>query len=117
MLRNVLSRLSPKRPQLSFTQALKEKDVLIVDVRSPEEVASGGSCPGSVNVPMDALQTSQQVFGLDRTRPVIFYCKKGIRAAGAASFLSQLGYINAFSATDGESVKTLLENKESRASK
>ena len=117
MLKRFLPLLSAKRPPMSLMQALKEKDVLIVDVRTPQEVQAGGSCKGSMNVPLDAIPTKISLLGDDHSRPIVFYCKKGIRAANAAAFVSQMGFTNAFSATDGETVQKLLDDVEMNSPK
>ena len=105
MLRLVGTRLS----SLTIQQAVRQSNVLIVDVRSPEEVAAGGTVTGAINVPVNTVPANMNVFGEDKNRPIIFFCKKGIRAADAAAYVSQFGFKNAFSATDGETVKKLME--------
>jgi phage shock protein E len=110
MFKRLIPLFSSKRPPLSLMQALKEKDVLIVDVRTPQEVQAGGSCPGSINVPLDTVPSLKETLGSDPSRPIVFYCKKGIRAANAAAYISQMGFTNCFSATDGETVQRLLDD-------
>ena len=98
---------------LTFGEALKHKNLLVVDVRTLEEVVAGGTCPGSLHVPVSNIPVAVAEFGNDKSRPIVFYCKKGIRAASAAQMLAQLGYTNAFSATDGPSVAKLLNRQSS----
>ena len=59
----------------------------LIDVRSPEEFASGG-IPGSINVPLDDLRDR-----LDELPegPVIVHCQVGQRGHTAARLLSQAG--------------------------
>nr|XP_029732590.1 rhodanese domain-containing protein CG4456-like [Aedes albopictus] len=84
--------------------SLKYKfDVLLIDVRQPEEVACTGSIPTSIHIPLatvsDELQLPTNAFlckygrrkpGLDDL--IIFYCRSGNRAATAALAAVQLGF-------------------------
>ena len=81
-----------------------------MDVRTPEEVAAGGSVPGSVNIPVNSIPANTGAFGDDKSRPILFYCKKGIRAADAAEFLKRLGFVNGFSTIDGDAVERILRD-------
>lgn len=101
------------RQALTFEQALTQKNLLIVDVRSPEEVAAGSNCPGAIHVPVASVPSSLDLFGTDKSRPVVFYCRRGIRAGDAAAFLARQGFTNAFAATDGTTVKRMLEKENS----
>ena len=105
--------ISARFSSLSISQALKKENVLIVDVRSPSEVAAGGkTVEGSVNIPVNEVMSAnpKTIFGQDKSRPIVFYCRKGIRAADAAAYVSKLGFTNAFSATDAETVNKLMSN-------
>ena len=61
----------------------------LVDVRSPQEYGSG-AIPGSLNVPLQVIQTADQ--HLDKTKPVIVFCGSGMRSEQAKGVLSQMGY-------------------------
>jgi phage shock protein E len=98
------------RGKLSLPEALKESDLLVVDVRSVEEVKQlGDAYPKSVNIPVDALHNNMKLLGEDKTRPILFYCAKGIRAGNAAKFVSQFGYKNVYSTDNSQSLKSIVE--------
>ena len=73
-------------------------DAVLVDLREPEELATNGKIPGSVNVPRGMLEfradpTSpyhQEPF--DPSRRVIVHCASGGRSALAAATLQDMGY-------------------------
>jgi rhodanese-related sulfurtransferase len=75
-------------------------DVVLVDLREPEELTANGKIPGSVNVPRGMLEfradpTSayhQEPF--DPSRRVIVHCASGGRSALAAATLQDMGYGN-----------------------
>ncbi|WP_336249653.1 FAD-dependent oxidoreductase [Stomatohabitans albus] len=66
--------------------AMAEGSVL-VDVRDPEEFASG-SIPGAINVPLNALRERHQ----ELPDSVIVHCQVGQRGHTAARLLTQLGH-------------------------
>jgi rhodanese-related sulfurtransferase len=107
MLTRSIRRLA--RPGISVHQAVREIDLLIVDVRSAEEVTRGGGARNAKHIPLADLPKSN--LGDDKTRPIIFYCQRGIRAAQAAQFAMSQGYVNSFSATDGQTVDKLTTDK------
>ena len=74
------------------------KDVVIVDVREPEEYKAG-HVPGAVNVPRGLLEfTIWEHAGypdkLDMAKPMYLYCKTGGRCTLAAKSLKDLGFTN-----------------------
>lgn len=62
---------------------------LLVDVREPSEWAEG-HLPDAVHVPLSQL--GSRAHELDPSRPVIVYCKSGVRSERAALLLGQLGH-------------------------
>lgn len=73
-------------------------DVVIVDVREPEEIAAGGKVAGAIHVPRgmlefradDALPIHDPRLARDKT--VILYCGTGARSALGGKALQELGY-------------------------
>lgn len=59
----------------------------LVDVRSPEEFASG-HVPGALNVPLDVVLAQPGRFGAE---PVQLICQSGARSATAATAVEQAG--------------------------
>jgi rhodanese-related sulfurtransferase len=66
----------------------RPSDAAVVDVREPEEFASG-HVPGAVNLPQADLAT--RLNEVPRDRPVFVICQGGFRSLRAAQFLSQCG--------------------------
>ena len=60
---------------------------VLVDVREPDEFASG-HIPGAVNAP---LSTINQV-SLPKDKPLFLYCLRGTRSKQAAGILKRMGY-------------------------
>jgi rhodanese-related sulfurtransferase len=62
---------------------------LLLDVRTPQEVALG-HIPGAVNIPVDDLHA--RLAEVPRDRPIIAYCQVGQRGYLATRILLHAGY-------------------------
>lgn len=73
-------------------QAAKDRDLVVLDVRAPEEFAAG-HVPGAINVPHDQVEArlpelQTKLAGKD----VVVYCRSGRRAGMALSVLEKAGF-------------------------
>jgi len=66
-----------------------DESTYVLDVRSPEEYASG-HVPGAVNIPYD--QVASRIAEVPKDKDVVLYCKSGRRAGIAAEVLAGQGY-------------------------
>ncbi|HMM75676.1 MAG TPA: rhodanese-like domain-containing protein [Gammaproteobacteria bacterium] len=66
-------------------------DALWIDVRSPEEYATG-HLAGAINVPHREIATRIAALVPDRTSRLKLYCRRGVRAQTAKFALESLGY-------------------------
>jgi rhodanese-related sulfurtransferase len=64
---------------------------LLLDVRTPEEYASG-HVPGARNLPIDQLPARSGELAAYRDQPVVVYCERGPRGAKAAEDLTAAGF-------------------------
>jgi len=77
---------------------LKRGNVVLVDLREPEEREENGAIPGSVSAPRGMLEfyadptTSYHREEFDPEQDIILYCSAGGRSALAADTLQQMGY-------------------------
>ena len=79
----------PALTTLQATQLINAKNAVVVDVRTPEEFASG-SLPGARNVPVDKFD--QKLKDIKKAKPLIVVCATGSRAGKAAAQLRASGY-------------------------
>lgn len=73
-------------------------EVVMLDVREPEEYAQG-HIPGTVNLPQSDL--ASRLADVPRDRPLLAICQGGFRSLRAAQFLAQAGYRDVASLTGG----------------
>ncbi|ALW83821.1 hypothetical protein AUC43_01100 [Hymenobacter sedentarius] len=74
-----------------FAEGLRQPGAVLLDVRRPEEFASG-HLPGGVNIEVTSPDFAQRIAALDRTKPTYVYCRSGARSANAAGQLSTAGF-------------------------
>ena len=67
-------------------------DVMVLDVRSPEEYVQDGHVKGSVLIPLPDL--AMRLNEVPTTRPIACFCRSGNRSQVAADLLRQNGYTN-----------------------
>ena len=70
---------------------LMEQGGQLVDVRTPMEFYQG-ALPGAVNIPLQAINLATDA--LDRSKPVLLYCRSGSRSATAKLWLHTMGFQN-----------------------
>lgn len=69
----------------------RDKDILLIDVRTPEEFASG-HIENAINIDYKAGNFEDLVGELDRNQDVYVYCKVGGRSGRSAKVLEELGF-------------------------
>ena len=73
-----------------FAEVIANKDVQLVDARTPEEF-SEGHIPGAVNMDVKSENFDAQIAQLDTSRPVAVYCRSGRRSKLAAERMTNAG--------------------------
>ena len=80
----------PALSTLQATQLINSRNAIILDVRTPEEFATG-SLPGARNVPVDKVD-DKLMRDVKKDKPLIVVCATGSRAGKAAAQLRANGY-------------------------
>ena len=76
----------------AFETKIKEEGTAqLLDVRTPEEYATG-HITGAINNNVDGPDFEKNLAALDKDKPVLVYCKGGGRSADAARKLKDMGY-------------------------
>lgn len=77
----------------TFQNEIEKEDVVVLDVRTPEEFANG-RIAGSQNIDFYAPSFEQQINMLDRDKKYKIYCNSGNRSASTISLMKELGFTN-----------------------
>lgn len=85
-----------------FKKLLTEKPGQLIDVRTPQEFASG-SIEGAENIDFYSADFSEQLDKLDKTKPVYVYCKSGGRSGQAKAMLTEKGFTTVYNLIGGYS--------------
>ncbi len=90
-LLSVLAGCSQGEPEAAWKMI--SEGALLVDVRTPEEF-NQGHLPNAVLIPVADVAKRIAEFGEDKDRPIVVYCKAGVRAGKAERVLKENGYTN-----------------------
>lgn len=89
-------------------QAARDKGMVIVDIRTPEEWRQTGVAEGAKRVnlyveggPNAFLKGVLDAVGGDKTKPVALICRTGNRSTRAAEFLRQQGFTEVYNVKEG----------------
>jgi rhodanese-related sulfurtransferase len=86
--------------QEEFKKMITEKEVQIIDVRTPEEYASG-NIPNAVNISSNDAQLKQKLEALDKSKPYVMYCVSGARSGNVMTMMSQMGFQEVYNLEGG----------------
>ncbi len=82
--------LPPNHPASDYT-AVVDSTTQFIDVRQPEEVATG-SLPGAINIPLDQLPG--RIGELDPQRRVVLLCRSGNRSGQRRRLPRDVGFVD-----------------------
>lgn len=77
--------------EAAATLAGPPENLVVLDVRTPEEFAEG-HIEGAVMIDFYAADFADQLAGLDPTAPYVLYCRSGNRSGQTAAIMEQLGF-------------------------
>jgi len=89
----ILTNFENLSPEKAYNLLQKEKDgIVLIDVRTPEEVLSDGKIPDSILIPLDQLGSKIDMLKPFKNKKILVYCRSGNRSVSASRFLSSLGF-------------------------
>ena len=83
-----------------FEKLSKEKDTVILDVRTPREFGEG-HIPGAVNVDWNSKDFAEKVGALDKSKTYLVHCAVGGRSARACDKLSKMDFPHLYNLEGG----------------
>lgn len=91
-----IENLTPQQAQAEITKG----NVIIIDIREPEELKKTGKIAGSINAPRGMLEfyadptLPSHKPEFDKEKRIILYCASSGRSALAVKTLKEMGYTN-----------------------
>ncbi|MEP1489764.1 MAG: rhodanese-like domain-containing protein [Algibacter sp.] len=79
---------------------LKLDDVQLIDVRTPEEYKTGFIADAQ-NIDFYSSTFAEDISKLDKSKPVLLYCKSGGRSAKCAKKLLKAGFVKIYDLEGG----------------
>ena len=70
---------------------ITKKKVVVLDVRTPEEVAEG-FIPGAINYNFNSPDFKQQLSDLDKSKHYLVYCRSGKRSGKTIEMMKSMGF-------------------------
>ena len=80
--------------------AENNKDAIILDVRTPAEVA-GGKLNGAINIDIFSRDFQSKINKLDKDKTYLIYCRSGNRSGQACNTMAGLGFTNLYNLAGG----------------
>jgi len=86
----------------SVKKAISSPDVVLVDVRTPEQYAAG-TADNAINIPLAEIHTKAESL---RGKKVVVFCNKGVQADEAFKILKKNG-VDVYDGTSLQNVKAI----------
>lgn len=83
-----------------FNKLLVLDEIQLVDVRTPEEFQTG-HIKDAENIDYNNESFKSKISSLDKSKPVLVYCRSGKRSANAAEIMKELGFTKIVSLDGG----------------
>jgi rhodanese-related sulfurtransferase len=74
-----------------FNKLLVLDEMQLVDVRTPKEFETG-HIKDAINIDFNNEDFKSELSTLDKSKPVLVYCRSGKRSAGAAEIMKEMGF-------------------------
>jgi rhodanese-related sulfurtransferase len=91
MITNVACNAQQQVDVQTFEQALNKNDIVLIDVRTPEEF-NAGHIAGAINIDINSNTFEQQIKQLSKNKTVLVYCRSVNRSAKASKILRKNHY-------------------------
>ena len=69
-------------------------DIIVIDVRTPDEIAQTGVIENSINIDFKASDFKEKISALDKDKEYILFCKSGNRSGQASKIMAEMGFSN-----------------------
>ena len=82
---------------LLFSSLLSSNEIIVIDVRSFEEVKTG-VIQDAIHIEWTKIEEAITNLDISKEQPIYLYCRSGNRSGKATKILEKIGYTNAINA-------------------
>jgi rhodanese-related sulfurtransferase len=97
-------------PTANIKDVVNNSDVVLVDVRIPEQYAAG-TAKNAINIPLAEIENNMETL---KGKKVVVFCNKGIQADQAMEILKKNG-VEAYDGTSWKNVKAIQDETNKKA--
>ncbi len=83
-----------------FDKMMHDKDVVVLDVRTPQETALG-KIEGAIEIDVTDPSFAQKASQLDKNKTYLVYCRSGRRSVAACSTMAEQGFGHLYNLVGG----------------
>lgn len=83
-----------------FREKMNDDNVVILDVRTPEEIAEG-KVEGAIEIDYKADDFSEKIDALDRDKTYLVYCRSGGRSSRSCMEMAEKGFEDVYNLMGG----------------
>lgn len=83
-----------------FAKKISDKSVVLLDVRTPAEFASG-HISGATNIDFESGNFENEIATLDKSKSYAVYCRSGNRSGQATALMAKDGFKSIFNLDGG----------------
>lgn len=87
--------------QQAFIELQKDTNTLIIDVRTPSEIAEGYIKGATIFADVNNSNFEELINKLDKNKTYLVYCRSGARSSKASSLMIDSGFNNIYNLTGG----------------
>jgi len=95
---------------LLFSSLLSSNEIIVIDVRSVEEVKTG-IIQDAIHIEWTQIDKEITKIDLTKDQPIYLYCRSGNRSGKAAVILEKIGFTNVINAGGIDEAAKKLEKK------
>ncbi|MDN4166684.1 rhodanese-like domain-containing protein [Cytophagales bacterium LB-30] len=84
-----------------FAEKAQAENTIILDVRTPQEVAEGRIAGASLFIDINDSQFAEKMQALDKSKTYLVYCRSGARSSKASSWMAENGFSQVYNLKGG----------------
>jgi rhodanese-related sulfurtransferase len=93
--------IPPKTAYELIQERQGDQDFVVLDVRTPQELAATGYVENAINIDYRAENFQEDLDALDKAKTYVIYCRSGGRSGRTLTMMEELGFQDVYNVTGG----------------